>query len=85
VPGVWLAYPKRSEPPFLIPAPADLEQLDPQLRPIGGETQWVREKPRDAERRATLGPCVSGQRPLEWASGAFRNVTQRIRISRWHR
>jgi len=77
VPGVWLAYPKRSEPPFLIPASADLEQLDPQLRAyLVEKLNWVREKPRDAERRATLGLVYAANGLWEWARDAFRNVTQ---------
>ena len=75
--AVWHVYSKRSEGSLTIPVPADLDRLDPQLRAyLQEKLDWVREKPLDANRQATLGIVYAANGLWERARDAFRNVEQ---------
>ena len=73
--GVWYSYSNHSEFSLTIPVPADLERLDPQLRAyLVEKLNWVREKPRDANRQSTLGMVYASNGLWEQAREAFRNA-----------
>jgi tetratricopeptide (TPR) repeat protein len=65
----------RTPPP--IPAPADLEKLDPQLRAyIDEQVSWVRQRPREPRRHAILGMVYAANGLWPEAQIAFRTVTE---------
>ena len=58
-----------------VPIPHDLERLEPQLRAyIQEKLEWVREAPRDASRRATLGTVYGANGLWGEARAAFEDA-----------
>ena len=75
--GVWIFYSKRTTPALVIPIPRNLTELDPQLRAyLLEKISWVRERPKDPERQATLGIVYAANGLWAQALDAFRNVTR---------
>jgi tetratricopeptide (TPR) repeat protein len=60
-----------------VPVPTDLEKLDPQLRDyLRLQLNWVRQKPVDPARQATLGIVYAANLLWAEAAGCFSNVTK---------
>jgi cytochrome c-type biogenesis protein CcmH/NrfG len=60
-----------------IPVPADLDQLDPQLRAyIVEQVSWVQQRPREPRRHAVLGMVYAANGLWEQAHRAFLTVTE---------
>lgn len=73
--GVRHLYSDRRQSSLTIPVPADLERLDPQLRAyLWQKLDWVREKPRHADRHATLGIVYAANGLWKEAKDAFGNA-----------
>ena len=65
----------RFQTPLSIPVPRDLALLDAQLRAyLQAKIIWVKEKPRNAGRQATLGIAYAANGLWDEARNAFRNV-----------
>jgi tetratricopeptide (TPR) repeat protein len=68
---------RRAPPVLEIPVPRDLEKLDPQLRAyVVEKVAWVREKPADVHRHATLGMVYAANSLWNEALVAFQNAVQ---------
>jgi tetratricopeptide (TPR) repeat protein len=64
-------------PDVAVPVPADLAKLDPQLRDyLEGQLKWVRAKPSDPQRQATLGIVYAANQLWAEAGKCFSNVTR---------
>src|SRR5262245_38655714 len=60
-----------------VPAPTDLEKLDPQLRDyLRRQLKWVQQKPIDSNRQATLGIVYAANSLWAEARRCFSNVIQ---------
>jgi tetratricopeptide (TPR) repeat protein len=70
-------YFRPGAPMVEVPVPVDLDRLDPQLRAyIAEKVRWVREKPSDARREATLGMVYAANALWKEALVAFQNTAR---------
>ena len=71
------AYQNWAQPAPSVPAPANMNGLEPQLRAyVAEKVGWVRESPRDARRQATLGLIYAANGLWPEAKLAFHNAIQ---------
>jgi len=64
-------------PPPEVPAPSQLDKLEPQLRDyLAEKIKWTREEPRDFHRQATLGMVYAANSLWREAQRAFRNAAK---------
>src|SRR5438552_14140967 len=71
----WHLHSARFKSQATVPVPRDLAQLDPQLKEyLRTKIHWVQEKPRDANRQATLGIAYAANGLWEQARESFRNA-----------
>src|SRR5438552_5296561 len=64
-------------PPPKAPAPVNLDKLDPQLREyVVQKLEWVRQRPRRADRHATLGLVYAVNGLWQEARVAFENAAR---------
>lgn len=68
------AFP-RAPVDIAVPVPSDLARMDPQLQAyLQEKIRWVRQKPADSDRQATLAMAYAANGLWETARDVFRNV-----------